>query len=430
MTAASTLSLIAGLTHDQFGRPLNGDTARLISAGITGPRMDGTAALSPEQAKAVHEAAQAVWHEMKGVLDEAQAEVKRLGGETGETTAKVEKMEKELEGRLDKLETRGNRLGAGGDDEAQAKLAKDALLAYMRKGMAGLDANPDYAKALVTDSDADGGILLPENINPGILEKLVEYSPMRQLANVESIGSGNALKIPVEDGLFAAGWVAQRQARPETASGSFSLEEIPVHELYAMPAASQQMLDDSAFDVEGWISKKLGERFGVLEATAFITGTGVGEPEGVLNGGLSSVPTASSGVVTADDILDLVFDLPEAYAQNGTLLWKRSTTRVLRKQKASGTGEYLWAPGIDAKTPATFAGYAYREAIDMPAVAASAKAALFADFKQLYTILDRKGISVLRDPFTAKPFILYYTTRRVGGQVVKPEAGRVLTVTP
>lgn len=386
-----------------------------------------TDTLTPEQAKAVHDAAQTVWHEMKGVLDEATAEVKRLGGEVGETTQKYERMERELEGRLDKLEARGNRPGAQGEgDDAQAALAKQAMLAYMRQGEKGI--TPELAKALATDVDAEGGYLVPENIAPGIIEKLVEFSPIRGLANVETITVGNSLKMPTEVGAFAASWAGERAARPETDSGTFGLEEIPVHELYAKPLASQQMLDDTGFDIEGWITRKLGEQFGVKEQSAFVSGDGVGKPEGVLNGGLSGITSAATGVVDAEDILDLVFELPEAYAQNGVLLWKRSTTRTLRKERATATGEFLWAPGVDAKTAPTFAGYAYAEAIDMPAIASGVVAAVFADWKRLYTIVDRKGINTLRDPYSSKPFVEFYTTKRVGGQVILPEAGRTLTV--
>lgn len=386
-----------------------------------------TATLTPEQAKEVHAAAQTAWAEMKSVLETSEAERTRLGEELAETKQTLERVEKELEDRLDQLETRGNRLDVGGDDPRVQEIAKEALLAFVRKGEAGLAAKPEFEKALATDSDADGGILLPENVAPGILEKLVEISPVRSLVNIETISKGNSFKIPVEGDAFAVGWVSERGSRPETSAGTFSLEEIPTHEQYAMPASTQSLLDDAAFDVEGWISRKLAEQFGKAEATALVTGDGVGKPEGVLNGGLSSIESGASGVVDGEDILDLLFELPEAYANNGTLLWKRSTTRALRKEKGSD-GHFLWAPGVDAKTAATYAGHSYREAVDMPAIAGGAKAVVFADFKQLYTLVDRKGITVLRDPFTNKPFILFYTTRRVGGQVVKAEAGRILTV--
>lgn len=374
--------------------------------------------------KAVHGEVQAVWQEMKSVLDEARAEVKKYGAETAEQKAKYDAMEADLEKRMDALEAKANRPGMSDADE-KLQEQKAALIAYMRKGEDRL--TPEQAKALVTDTDSDGGYLITENINPQILEKLVERSPMRELANIETITMGNSLSMPTEVGSFAAQWASERGSRSETTSGTVGMERIPAHELYANPLASQQMLDDSGYDIEAWISRKIGEQIGVAEATAFISGNGVDRPEGVLNGGLSSIESANSGVITGDDILDLVFELPEAYANNGVLLWKRSTTRALRKEK-DGQDQYLWAPGINAATPATYAGYNYREAIDMPSVAASAKAVVFADFQRLYTILDRKGISLLRDPFSNKPFVGFYTTFRVGGQVVLPEAGRILTV--
>lgn len=424
MRQSNIIDALTALTVDQLGRPF-GDPA--VRAGIIGPVMDAgeTAELSPTQAKAIHDAAQTAWHEMKGALDESGLEVKRLGEVTAEQKQTIEKMEKALEDRLDLLETKGNRPRSG-EDDANAMLQKQAFIAMIRKGDNRI--TPELSKALATDVDSDGGYLVPQNISQTIIEKLVQFSPIRSLANIESITQGNSLKIPMENGLFSAAWTSERAARPETGAGTFGRDEIRAQEMYANPLASDQMLDDAGYDIGAWIARKLGQQFGVLEATAFVNGDGVGKPEGLLNGEVPiGVTTAGAGVVTADDIFDLVFSLPEAYALNATLLWKRNTTRVLRKIKST-TGEYLWAPGLDSGTAPSFAGYAYREAIDMPDVATGAQAVMFADFQRLYTILDREGIVTLRDPYSNKPFVGFYTTKRVGGQVVLPEAGRVLVV--
>lgn len=381
--------------------------------------------LTPSQAKAVNDAAQAVWAEMKSVLDESQAEVKRLGGETVETANKIEKMQDALDARLDALETHRNRPVLDSEKDA---LAVEALGVFMRKGAQGLAAEPELAKALATDVDSEGGYLIPENVADVILEKLVEASPLRQLANIETISKGNSFQMPVEDGVFATGWTQERATRAETTAGTFELLEIPTHELYAKPLATQFMLDDAAYDVEGWIQRKLGEQFGKKEATAFVVGTGVGQPQGIMAGGITSQDTAASGTLTADDVLDLIFALPEAYAANAALLWNRLTTRTLRKERATVTGEYLWAPGVDAQTAPTFAGYKYHEATDIATIASGAKSVVFGDIAKTYTIVDRKGMTTLRDPFSSKPFVEFYTTKRVGGQVTLAEASRVLTV--
>jgi len=361
---------------------------------------------------------------MKALLEGRGAEEQRKYGEMlGETKAKIDA----INTRIDELDVKLQRghfaaaNGGGREETPQDREYKAAFNTYFRKGEKGL--NEVQFKALATDSDPDGGFLLPRNVRAGIVEKLVEISPVRALATIETIGVGDSLDVPKEGSTnFDDGWVAERQDRPETTTGTFALDQIPTHEQYAKPRATQKMLDDMTFDVEGWISRKVQQRFGKREGTAFVSGNGVTQPEGLLtNADIAIVNSGDANLLTADGIVKLYYALPEPYAANGTWLMRRGTVQAIRLFKDT-QGQYLWQPALGEKAPPTILGQPYREAIDMPAVAANAFPILFGDFKAGYAIVDRLGIRVLRDPYSAKPFVEFYTTRRVGGQVILAEA--------
>jgi len=385
--------------------------------------------MTPEELKKLQEEQNKVWTEMKSVLDQQAAEIKKFGDTAPETKAAIDK----LNARLDQIETKLNRPlpgTTGEDSDALEKQAKSAILAYARKGDARL--TPDEQKALVTDQDAQGGFLVPVTMRNRIIELVRSISPIRELASVETITSGNTLQIPKEGATqFECGWVGERQARPETITGTFAAESIPVHEMYAKPHASQQMLDDAAFDVEGWIMRKISQRFAQVEGQAFLTGDGVGKPEGILTHPdiiANAVPTKNATGLTPDGLIDLYYSLDEVYASRATWLMRRGTIALIRQMKDPVLGLYIWQPGLTSGAPATILGAPYRECVDMPAVATGAMPILFGDFQSGYQIVDKRGINLLRDPFSSKPFIEFYTTRRTGGQVVLSEAIRAQVV--
>jgi HK97 family phage major capsid protein len=360
--------------------------------------------------------------EFKGVLEGRAAEEQRKFGETlGETKAKLDA----INTRLDQLDVKIQRHQVTalerGEESQKDREYRAAFNKHFRKGEKGL--SDIELKALATDSDPDGGYFMPRNVRAGIIEKLVEISPIRALATVETIGVGDSLDVPKEGSInFDDGWVAERQDRPETATGTFALDQIPTFEQYAKPRATQKMLDDVAFDVEGWISRKVQQRFGKREGTAFVSGNGVTQPEGLLtNADIVEVVSGNATLLTADGIINLFHELPEPYAVQATWVMRRKTVGDIRKFKDS-QGQYLWQPALGEKSPSTILGQTYREAIDMPLVGAGTYPILFGDFKSGYVIVDRQGIRVLRDPYSAKPFVEFYTTRRVGGQVVLAEA--------
>lgn len=361
------------------------------------------------------------WEEMKSFLNTRLAEeTAKFGAPLGETKAAIDRFNE----RLDKLEVQLKRPSLGretreenaGDAEYRAVWNK-----FARKGEKGL--SEVEIKALATDSDPDGGYLLPRNVRAGIVEKLVEFSPIRGLATIESIGLGDNLEVPKEGSTnFGSGWTSERASRTETVTGTFALDKIPTFEQYAAPRATQKMLDDTSFDIEGWISRKVKDRFAILEGTAFVSGNGVTQPEGLLtNADIAEVNSGDANLLTADGLISLFYALPEAYAKNGTFVLRRAAVKSIRLFKDS-QNQYLWQPALSSSAPATVLGQPYVEAADMPTVAAGNYPVLFGDFKAGYVIVDRQDVRVLRDPYTAKPFVEFYTTRRVGGQVVLAEA--------
>lgn len=375
------------------------------------------------------------WEQFKSLHDAIRGEREQYGAERQESKNQLEAMQ----ARLDELETKYNRSAvggvAGGGDSATADdaLMDKAMNAYLRRGERGIeqlsDDERDALKALSSDSDPDGGYLMPRQRANELLTALREISPVRELARVFTISTGDALEIPGEgDGDFEAGWVGERQARPETQTADFRMERIPVHEQYAQPPVTQKLLDDLDFNIEQWLNERVAERFAQIEGRAFLLGDGVGKPQGLLaDDRIPTVPSGDNSKLTVDGLLDAFYDLPAEYARNGTWLMNRGTVRAIREMK-DGDGRWVWAPPLGGQ-PATILDQPYREAVDMPAVAGGAFPVLFGDFRRAYYIVDRQGVRVLRDPYSNKPYVLFYTTRRVGGQVVRPAAMRKIEIT-
>ena len=358
------------------------------------------------------------FNEFKEVHARGEAEVKSHGTMLGETKAKLDA----INTRLDQLDVKLQRptVGTTGEESVNDRQYKAVFEKYFRTGE--MLSKSEY-KALTTDDDPNGGFLLPRNVRAGIIEKLVEISPVRALATVETIGLGDSLDVPKEGSTnFAWGWVGEQAARPATANGTFALDSIPTHEQYAKPQATQKMLDDNSFNVEAWISRKVNQVFAKGEGLGFISGNGVTQPEGLLSAsGIAEVNSGDANLLTADGVQKVYYALPEPYAVNGTWLMRRLTVQAIRLFKDS-QNQYLWQPALGQASPSTILGQPYREAIDMPAVAANAFPILFGDFKAAYVVVDRMGVRVLRDPYSSKPMVEFYTTRRVGGQVVLAEA--------
>lgn len=315
---------------------------------------------------------------------------------------------------------------------------KAAFDAYIRRGdetrMRRLEQ-----KALEIGSGPDGGYTVPDETEAEIGRRLAEVSPIRAISAVRQI-SAAIYKKPFATTGAAVGWVGEKDVRPETATPVLDELEFPAMELYAMPAATQTLLDDTAVDIDAWIAQEVETAFAEQEGAAFVAGNGVKKPTGFLNytqvaeasWAWNSIGYLATGVDAdfptldpADVLIDLIFTLKSGYRQNAHFVMNRKTQAEVRKLKDSD-GNYVWQPGHQPGTPPTLLGFPVAESEDMPNIASNAPAVAFGDFRRGYLIVDRIGTRVLRDPYSAKPYVLFYTTKRVGGGVQDFDAIKLL----
>ncbi len=318
--------------------------------------------------------------------------------------------------------------GAHGRDPLVAE-HKAAFAAYVRTGEAG-GLKRLEAKALSAGSGPDGGYLAPSTVEGEILRRLAHVSPIRSLATVRTISSGTYKKAFSTTGP-ASGWVAEAAARPQTGSPTLAELSFPAMELYAMPAATQTLLDDAIVNIDQWIAEEVESAFAEQEGAAFVNGDGTDKPKGFLAyptvaeaswswGNIGVLNTGVAGAFAAsnpsDVLVDLVYALKAGYRQNASFVMNRKTQGTVRKFK-DANGNYLWQPPASAGAPATLLGFPLVEAEDMPNIANNAISVAFGDFRRGYLVVDRAGVRILRDPYSAKPYVLFYTTKRVGGGV-------------
>lgn len=315
---------------------------------------------------------------------------------------------------------------------------KTAFEGYVRRGDASALARIE-AKALSVGTDADGGYLVPDETERAVNRALRDISPIRAIATVRQV-SGSVYKKPYSTSEAATGWVAETAARPQTGTPTLAELAFPTMELYAMPAATQSLLDDAAVDIDAWIAEEVRVAFAEQEGTAFVSGNGVNKPKGFLDyptvanaswswGNIGVLTTGVAGGFPAsnpsDKLIDLTFAVKAGYRGNGHFVMSRATQAVIRKFK-DADGNYLWQPAAKAGDPSTLLGYPIAESEDMPGLVADASAVAFGDFRRGYLVVDRVGIRVLRDPYSAKPYVLFYTTKRVGGGVQDFDAIKLL----
>ncbi len=330
---------------------------------------------------------------------------------------------------VDRITLKGQRPRLDGAARIQSDETKAAFQRYMRVGDATAITTLE-AKSLNTGTDPEGGYLAPEQTEAIIAAAVKDISPIRQIASIREIGA-NVFRKPVSNGDGAAGWVGETGARVETTSPSITAIDFPTMELYAMPAASQTLLDDSVVDIDQWLADEVQSEFAVQESAAFVNGDGINQPKGFLSytiaedsvkaaGELGYIATGVDGGFPAanpsDVLLDLIYTPKQAFRANGRFVLNRSVLGQLRKFK-DADGNYLWQPNVRPGEPARLLGYPVSEAEDMPDIAIASHAIAFGDFRRGYLIVDRVGVRVLRDPYSSKPFVLFYTTKRVGGGV-------------
>lgn len=308
---------------------------------------------------------------------------------------------------------------------------------YLRRG---LDAGVEM-KSVTGTTGADGGFAVPREIDEAIETLLKSISPIRAIASVVATGSAGYRKL-VAAGGTPSGWASETAPRPETATPVFSEIAPPSGTLYANPAASQAMLEDAAFDLEGWLADEVAREFARAEGEAFVKGTGVNRPKGFVTypttnevdgvrafGTLQHVASGAAGAFAgtnpADRLIDLVHALKAPYRQGAVWVMASDTLARIRKFKTTD-GAFIWQPALSAGQPASLLGYPVVEAEDMPLVAADSLSIAFGNFRAGYTIADRGETGILRDPYSNKPFVHFYATKRVGGAVVNSEAIKLM----
>lgn len=323
-------------------------------------------------------------------------------------------------------------LGSGAVLEtADVREHRRAFEDYVRKGETGnLSRLEAKALAVSTNSGADGGYLVPSETERAVISALKNISPMRAIASVRQV-SGSVYKKPFATGGFATGWVAETAARTETNTPTLQELSFPTMELYAMPAATATLLDDSAVNIDEWIAEEVRDTFAQQEGTAFVSGDGSNKPKGFLTytkvadgswswGNIGCIKTGVDGGFPASDpghkLIDLIYTLKAGYRTGATFVFNRGTQAAIRKMK-DGDGHYIWQPAAAAGEPSLLMGYPVVESEDMPTIANDSYSVAFGDFRRGYLIVDRVGIRVLRDPYSSKPYVLFYTTKRVGGGV-------------
>ena len=365
--------------------------------------------------------------------DERLAQIEAKMSADVVTVDKVERINRALDeqkAHLDRLAIKAARPRLDGRGAAAGDAAveehKSGFHAYMRHGdEAGLRALE--AKSMSVSSDPDGGYLVPDEVSREVGRRMAAISPIRSIAMVRQVSS-SVLKKPFARTGAQVGWVGETEPRPETDTPRLAEMTFPTAELYAMPAATQTLLDDAAVDIDAWIVSEVETAFSEQEGAAFVNGDGVNKPLGFLQvaradegvrayGQIGTVSTGSAGTLSdTNTLVDAIYALKAGYRQNARFVMNRRTQAELRKMK-DADGNYIWQAPAVAGGEAMLMGFPVVESEHMPDPADGAASIAFGDFYRGYLIVDRVGVRVLRDPYSAKPYVLFYTTKRVGGGV-------------
>ncbi|HDL8025663.1 TPA: phage major capsid protein [Yersinia enterocolitica] len=369
-------------------------------------------------------------------IDAIEQEKGKLAGDVETLNGKLSELDNlktSLEEEIKSLKRPG-----GGTNTKTATEHKSAFMQFVRKGKEdGLRELEQ--KALNTGTDADGGYAVPEELDRTLLDILKDEVIMRQESTVITVGTSDYKKLVNLHGA-GSGWVGEQVPRPATNTPQLA-QIIPfMGEIYGNPQATQTMLDDGFFDVEAWINSSLSLEFSEQEEIAFTNGTGVLKPKGFLAytstdekdsvrefGKLQHLLSGAAAAVTADSIIQMIYTLRKVHRNGAKFMMNNNSLfkiRILKDER----GDYLWRPGLELDQPSMLAGYGIAENEQMPDIVADAKAIAFGNFKRGYTIVDRIGTRILRDPYTNKPFVGFYTTKRTGGMLADSQAIKLLKI--
>ncbi len=346
-----------------------------------------------------------------------------------------------LQDQVTGMRTALHRPALGKDAAAPVSEHKAAFLRYITKGIE-MDLGAIERKAMSVISDPDGGYMAPVEISDRIVTRQYDTTPLRQIATVMNVTS-DAVEMLRDTDDAGALWLGELDSRADTEAGQLGRIRIPVFELHAQPRATQKLLDDANLNVEDWLTSKIAGRFSRAESTAFVAGDGVTQPRGFTTypvaatgdagrawGTFEYVATGNSGAFAAsspgDALIGLLHKLKAGYLPGAAWVMPRAVADAVRRFKESSTSAYIWQPGLQAGQPATLLGYPVYLGEDMPAMAADSLSVAFGNFAEGYTIVDRAGLRILRDPYTAAPFVKFRASKRVGGDVTNFEAVKFL----
>lgn len=308
-----------------------------------------------------------------------------------------------------------------------------AFCNYLRSGIVSDLESMQHKSLSSQQCDRDGGYLITSKMNDSIFQFTDEESPMRKLSTVVTI-SGDALELIEDKTEELCGWTEDMNSilERDSVSSISSKKIIPVHELYAQPKATQKMLDDPRVDVEKWLSDRLAYAFNSSENKAFLYGDGLTKPRGILTyadgeNKIERISTNEPGKITADSLINLFFSLKSKYTNNAKFLLSREALQEIRLLKNTN-GQYIWQAGLSEGIAPNILGAEFLVSSEMPSVSSGKTPIAFGDFKQGYQIVDRQGIKILRDPYTLKPFVKFYSTKRLGGDVVDYNAIKLMLI--
>lgn len=456
LAAPSVRGLIMASTAPMIGA--GGPTPRALRAGAEmSQRMREAVAAEGPQGMAILARINAAASGAGGdapnaaALERIEAAVDKM---REEQAARIDAIEAALDGTISNSETQrmAALLGGGSGVAADAGYSK-AFASYTRRGATDAEAtlktaNAEGERATIqasfTEGDAStGGYLAPVEWDRQIQKAQRTLSPMRRLSQVVTTGRAAYSTLWTND-QWGSGWVGETASRPLTSTSTFAPLVIPAGEIYAMPAVTQRLLDDSAINLEEWMAQSLSDEFSRQEGIAFVSGDGVNKPMGLLQyvpgglaetgpqahpGGVMSITKSGSAstIGNTDVLVDLKYGLLAPYRQNASWLMNSQTAAVIAKLK-DGQGNYIWREALLASEPATLLGRPVEIDENMPNIAAGAYPIAFGDFARGYLVNDRVGVRILRDPYSNKPFIMLYSTKRVGGGLLDPRAIRLMQI--
>lgn len=378
------------------------------------------------------------WEHFKQVNDERLKQVEKKGSADAMVLEELNKINNSIDEQKDKLEMLQVSMSRPSFENKSANFVsenleyKKALSNYLKKGIEAPLADCEVKLALdssVGTSSAYGGYLLTPNMQRIIAGELNNTCFMRKICSVQTISS-SALDV-IDDSSFSTSWIGETGTVSDSDVSTLKKTTITAHELVAQPKVSQKMLDDSSINIEEWLAYRLSEQFAQKEEEAFLKGTGDSnnQPNGILNHTTDIDKTTSGssadGGITAKDIVDLYYSLGEQYAGRASFVMPRTAVSAIRMLKDTTSGAYLWQPALLGGAEDTIMGCPVYQSAYMPALAAGSLSIIVGDFK-FYQIVDRTGITVLRDPYTSKPYVRFYTTKRVGGEVIRTDAFKIL----